>query len=66
MKPKRITARERELLCELLCAGRCLISAAMFIRSGAEGPFVEVFTAANDCFDLVFESLKPGKDRVKK
>ena len=57
MKPKRITARERELLAELLYAGRRLRAAADWERGGDFKFCTSLLKSSDHCLDIVQEAL---------
>lgn len=58
MKPKRITTRERELLSELLYAGRRLQAAADHEGDGGDFEFAtSLLSASHHCLDIVQEAL---------
>lgn len=57
MKPKRITARERELLAELLYAARRLNDAADFARGGSKTTEQSFRGDAELLFDVIQEAL---------
>ena len=62
MKPKRITARERQLLAELLYAGRRLHAAADQEYGGNFEFSTSLLKASFHCLDIVQEAL--GKPRA--
>ena len=57
MKPKRITARERQLLAELLYAGRRLQAAADNVEGGDIEFSTSLLSASHHCLDIVQEAL---------
>lgn len=57
MKPKRITARERELLAELLYAGRRLQAAADVLHEIGCEEDLTLFNDSKHCIDIVQEAL---------
>lgn len=57
MKPKRITARERQLLAELLYAGRRLQAASDNVEGGDIEFATSLLKASHHCLDIVQEAL---------